>query len=309
MSSVPRDPGLPPPSASSPKGEDLATELEQHVRVLAEEIGERNVTRRPKALEAAARYLEERLADTGLEVTVQDFEVRGVPCRNLAVEVSGRAEDGAVVTAGAHYDSAEGTPGANDNATGTAALLVLARRLREARPEAGLRFVLFPNEEPPFFRTRHMGSRVYARACRERGEKIRAMVCLETLGCYTDRPGSQRYPPLLRRFYPDTGNFLALVTRLRDAPLLRRALSAFREGSPFPVEGAALPAFLPGIAWSDHWAFWKAGFPALMATDTAFYRYPHYHLPSDTADKVDFLRLARVTLGLTRVLEALAGKK
>jgi Zn-dependent M28 family amino/carboxypeptidase len=169
-----------------------------------------------------------------------------------------------------------------------------------------VRFVAFVNEEPPFYRSEQMGSRVYARRSRERRDHIVAMLSLETIGYYSDEPGSQLYPFPLRFFYPSTGNFLAFVANLGSRGLLREALASFRRNAQFPSEGVAAPAFIPGVDWSDHWSFWQESYPALMVTDTAPYRYPHYHTLQDTPDKLDYERLARVVMGLHGMLRDLA---
>ena len=274
--------------------------------VLAGEIGERNVFR-PEGLEAAAAYLEEELQAVGAVVESQTFRTLGEPCRNLEAEIRGRTRHDHVVVVGAHYDSVAGSPGANDNGSGVAALLALARTFSQRAPaNRTLRFVFFVNEEPPFFTTADMGSRIYARRCAERGEDVRAMLSLETIGYYDDAPGSQTYPvPPLQWIYPNRGTFIAFVANLRSAVLLRRVTRAFRKSTPIPARGAALPGFIPGVAWSDHWSFWQEGFPALMVTDTAPFRYPHYHSPHDTPDKLDYERMALVVRGLEGVIERL----
>jgi Zn-dependent M28 family amino/carboxypeptidase len=274
--------------------------------MLAGEIGDRN-TQRPAALARAADYIGRAVADAGYEVRRQCYEVDGVRCTNLEAELAGGGRSRGVFVLGAHYDSVAGCPGANDNATGVAAVLALARRLRGRAFDGTVRFVLFANEEPPYFRTPLMGSYVYARNCRRRGDEIAGMMSLETIGFYSDAPGSQRYPFPLGAFYPAAGDFIAFVGNLSSRGLVRRVVGAFRARCRFPSEGAALPGFVPGVRWSDHWAFWKHGYRALMATDTAPFRYPWYHTPEDTPDKVDYDRTARVTEGLARVVEDLAG--
>jgi hypothetical protein len=166
--------------------------------------------------------------------------------------------------------------------------------------------VAFVNEEPPFFPFGEMGSRVYARAARARGDDIRAMLSLETIGYYSDEPGSQRYPPFFRWFYPDRGNFIGFVANFSSRALMRNAVAAFRAASDFPVEHVATFGWIPGVDWSDHRSFWQQDYPAIMVTDTALYRYPYYHSAQDTPDKVDYERLARVTEGLRAVVRALA---
>jgi Zn-dependent M28 family amino/carboxypeptidase len=187
-----------------------------------------------------------------------------------------------------------------------AALLELARLFAARDTERTVRFVAFVNEEPPLFRTGDMGSRQYARAARAQNEDIRAMLSLETIGHYNDAPGSQHYPPLFSPFFPDRGNFIGMVSNIGSRALLRQAVSAFRAASDFPLEYVSTFGWVPGVDWSDHGSFWSEGYPAIMVTDTALYRYPYYHSAQDTPDKVDYARLARVTAALAAVVEALA---
>jgi hypothetical protein len=280
----------------------LETELRRDVEKLAREIGERNVTARPDELTAAAGFIEQTLSAAGYDPRRQSYDVSGKSCHNLEVELAGSAE---IVVIGAHYDSVIGAPGANDNGTGVAALLALARRLARHKPGRTLRFVAFANEEPPHFQTGDMGSVRYAGRCRERNEQVVAMLSLETLGYYSELEGSQVYPPPIGLFYPSTGDFIGFVSNVKSRTLLREVVADFRSHTQFPSEGAALPAIVPGVGWSDHWAFWQADYPALMITDTAPFRYPHYHTAADTPDKIDYERLARVVAGLERVIRHL----
>jgi Zn-dependent M28 family amino/carboxypeptidase len=236
----------------------------------------------------------------------QRFRVEAVEMRNIEVEVAGGSRASEIVLIGAHYDSVAGSPGANDNGSGVAAMLELARLLKTSAPGRTLRFVAFVNEEPPFFMGDAMGSRQYTRRSKERGENVVAMFSLETIGYYSDEPGSQRYPFPLGLFYPSTGNFIGFVSNLSSRPLLREALASFRRHARIPSEGVAAPAWIPGIDWSDHRSFWQEGWPALMVTDSALYRYPHYHTGQDTPDKVDYERLARVVTGLQGMVRDLA---
>jgi Zn-dependent M28 family amino/carboxypeptidase len=284
----------------------LVAPLRRDVEMLAGRIGERNLEH-PEALAAAARFLRESVEAAGYPVTRDTYAVGGRPSENVAAERPGRDRPGEIVIVGAHYDSVIGSPGANDNATGAAAMLALARAFASRAPSRTVRFVGFANEEPPRFQTEAMGSWVYARRRRAAGEEIVAMLSLETLGYYADAPGSQRYPPPVGLFYPSTGNFVGFVGNVASRHLVREAIAAFRAAARFPSEGGALPGVLPGIGWSDHWAFWQEGYPAIMVTDTAPFRYPYYHTREDTPDKVDFERLARVVAGLTRVVAHLAG--
>ena len=285
--------------------ESLATRLERHVRVLALDIGERH-TRRPHSLAAAARYIESAFAQAGCEARRQCYEVEGMVCMNLEVEHRGVDCADEIVLVGAHYDTVEGTPGADDNASGVAALIEIARLLRGRRLRRTVRCVAFVNEEAPFFYSRMMGSGVYANAARARGDDITVMLSLEMLGYYSGRPGSQRYPPFLRYFYPDRGNFIAFVSDLRSRSALARVHDAFRSQCAFPSARLASPAIVPGVSWSDQLSFWRAGYPAVMVTDTSFYRYPHYHLATDTPEKLDFQSMSQVTLGLAEAVTLLA---
>jgi Zn-dependent M28 family amino/carboxypeptidase len=292
---------LPPLTAEAAT---LRDGLRRHVAMLGTTIGERHVWR-PEALGQAADYVEQQLAGAGYEVGRQGFTARGEIVANVSAERRGdRADE--VVLVGAHYDTVRGSPGANDNGSGVAALLEIARLLRDARLPRTVRFVAFVNEESPFFMTRLMGSRVCARACRDAGEHVVAMLSLETIGCYLDRPRSQHYPGPFALAYPTVGNFIAFVGNLRSRALVRRCLAAFRRTTPFPSEGAALPAYIPGVFWSDHWAFWREGFRAVMVTDTAPFRYRAYHTARDTPDKLDYERMAMVVVGLAEVVRDLA---
>ena len=278
----------------------LRDRLKRHVTAVAS--AEHN-TRTPERLEAAARYIEAELYTLGYAVRAQAFDSGEGTVRNLEATIAGRRA--ASLVFGAHYDSVLGATGANDNGSGVAALLELGRLLRGWQPNHTVRLAFFVNEEPPWFQSKAMGSRVYADELLARGERVAAMFSLETIGYYSERPGSQHYPFPLGFFYPDRGDFLAFVANLASRPLLHRAVAAFRAEARFPSEGVAAPALIPGVDWSDQWSFWRHGVPALMLTDTAPYRYPHYHLPSDTPDKVDYDRLARVVAGLERMFGAL----
>ena len=285
----------------------LAAELKADIEALAGRIGPRNHIAYTQLLEAgdyiAARFREAGYANPQHETYVAG----GTTYTNLSVEILGASTPSQVVIIGGHYDSVLDCPGANDNASGTAAVLALARLFATSAPARTLRFAAFTNEEPPHFQSDAMGSRVCARNCRARGENVVAMLSLETIGFYSDTEGSQRYPPPFSLFYPSKGNFIGFVGNVGSIGLVRCAIRAFRKRTPFPSEGAALPAFVPGVAWSDQWSFWQEGYPAIMITDTALFRYPHYHLPTDTPDKIDYLRCARVVHGLREVVAELSG--
>lgn len=297
--------GLP---AMSVEERALASELRSDVNYLSVTIGERRAPL-PGTLERAQAYIQQQLrhvADPlGLAVDVESLQqTHGNPA-NLVMTIPGAVPQ-PIVVIGAHYDSAPGTPGANDNATGVAAALALVRRVAQHKSVSPIRFVFFANEEPPYFQTRAMGSLQHAARCRTRGDDIRVMLSLESMGFYSDEPSSQRYPFPLSLLYPDRGDFIAFVANWSSRAALRRVIHSFRKNTRFPSEGAALPEVLPGVGWSDHWGFWQHGYPALMVTDTAPFRDPHYHTGSDAIGNVDFERLARVVTGLEDVILALA---
>jgi Zn-dependent M28 family amino/carboxypeptidase len=285
--------------------EELAARLRGHVEMLASTIGERNVFL-PERLAAARDYIEATWRAQGYEIGAQEYQTHGVTCANLEVSRTGTSRPGEILLLGAHYDSVRDCPGANDNGSGVAALLELARHFAALTPALTVRLVAFVNEEPPFFMTRRQGSAVYAKAARARGDDIRLMVSLETLGYYSDAPGSQRYPPLFRFFYPDRGNFLGLVSDLRSRRVMRQVAKVFRDRSDFPLQHSAALRWIPGIAWSDHLPFWRQGYRALMATDTAFYRYRYYHTAQDTPDKLAYPAFGQATEALGRCFAALA---
>lgn len=290
--------GAPPPL--SPDDLSLRNETVLHVRKLAGEIGERNVEHYPE-LVAAADYISDSFAQAGLTPRRIGYDVRGKLCENIEVEIAGDERE--IFVVGAHYDSVFGSPGANDNSSGVAALLALARRFSGKAGLKTLRFVAFANEEPGNFQTEQMGSWVYAKRCKENRDQIVGMMSLETIGYFSATPASQKYPlPGLGMIYPTRGNFIAFVGNVSSGALVRQAIGSFRRHAALPSEGAALPASVPGVGWSDHWSFWQHGYRALMVTDTAPFRYPHYHARSDTPDKLDYDSVARLVNGLEKVI-------
>ncbi|HTL28140.1 MAG TPA: M28 family peptidase [Tepidisphaeraceae bacterium] len=284
---------------------NLRDRLRGHVEMLANEIGPRHV-HQAHALEQAARYIETQFGAAGLQPAAQTYTASAIPVRNIEVEIRGTDRPDEILILGAHYDSVPDCPAANDNASGIAGTLELARLFASKKPTRTMRFVAWVNEEPPFFQTDLMGSRVYSRRCRERNENIIAMITLETIGCFLDAPGSQTYPvPGLRLMLPTVGNFIAVVGNLGSRKLVRTCVDVLKRETNLPIEGQALPSMIPGIGWSDHWSFWQEGYAAVMFTDTAPFRYVHYHQPTDTPDKIDFDRMTQVVLGAEKVLQHL----
>ncbi|PYO94075.1 MAG: aminopeptidase [Gemmatimonadetes bacterium] len=289
----------------TPNQAQLRDELKRHVTALAHDIGVRsdheyaNVGR-------AAQYIERTLSALGYQVSLQEFSAYDRTYRNIEATLRGTNRPQDVVILGAHYDTAKEAPGADDNASGVAGVLALARIFAAERQARSVRFVLFPNEEPPSFPTANMGSRHYASAARDRNDQIVAMLSIESIGYFDTDKGTQRYPFPLNLAYPDVGDFIGFVSNLSSRSLLHRAIGAFREHATLPTQGAAAPSWVPGVWWSDHWSFWRVGYPAIMITDTAPYRNPFYHTPQDTPDKLDYDRMARVVHGLTHVVRAIA---
>jgi hypothetical protein len=295
----------------SPDEVVLREELRANVQKLSGEIGERNMWHYTQ-LTAAADFIEDSFSRAGLHLHRDSYEIRGQACHNLEAEILGAQGAAAsrpppsIIVIGAHYDSVFGSPGANDNGSGVAAMLALARRFAGKTTQHALRFVAFVNEEPPYFLGGDMGSFVYASRCKARSDRISAMISLETIGYFSDVPHSQTYPsPGLGLFYPKVGNFIGFVSNVQSQALLRRVIALFREHAKIPSEGASLPAFIPGVSWSDQWSFWQHGYPAIMVTDTAPFRYPYYHSSNDTPDKLDYDRFTLVVSGMEKVIEDL----
>ena len=230
---------------------------------------------------------------------------------NIVAEIPGTRRADEVVILGAHYDTVSTTPGADDNASAVAVLIEAARLLRDAKPKRTVRFVGFACEEPPHFHTGDMGSQAYARDCRLRNEKVIGMLCLEMVGYYSTKPGSQKLPPGIPRWlhwaFPKRGDFLAAVGNMRSKRLAWSFRRGFKRAVRFPLFSICLPESISEIRLSDNSSFWDQGYPALMLTDTSFLRNPNYHLESDTPDTLDYERMARVTLGVAGAVRQIAG--
>jgi Zn-dependent M28 family amino/carboxypeptidase len=295
---------------------EMCVRLRSDVEMLAEVIGERN-TSRPGGLEAAAKFIEDRLAKLQYEVKRQEYRVGSHVVRNIEVEIPGDNRADEILILGAHYDSID-CPAANDNASGVAGVLEAARAWSPV-DGAGTRFnrtvrlVFFVNEEPPFYKGELMGSVRYARRCRAKGEKVR-LINLETIGCYYGDQGSQRYPQMnngiLRmglKMMPKRGNFVVFTGDLKSWRLALGVCRQFKRKTGFPAVWFAAPKSVEGPGMSDNWSFWQEGYRAIMVTDTAFLRYPYYHTPLDLPDKMNFACMTRVVGGVIGAVEALAG--
>ena len=277
--------------------------LEAHVRMLSDTLVPRDATH-PQRLDRVAAYVREELVRAHAAVSDQPFQVDGISYRNVVARYGPDAQECVVV--GAHYDAAGPYPGADDNASGVAALLELASALGKTSVPTTVELVAHTLEEAPFFGTAQMGSAVHAQVLRERGVKVRAMFSLEMIGYFTDREDTQKFPlPWLSWWYPSTGNFIAVVGKFGHGGLARRVERAMAQASPLPVFSLTAPRSLPGVGLSDHANYWEVGYPAVMITDTAFYRNPHYHTRSDTAETLDYRRMALVVEGVYAAVKAM----
>ncbi len=274
--------------------------LEKHVRVLSTDFAERSFDNTAR-LEGAAKYIETELTLMGLKVVPQTFATDGRSFRNLVVQLGPDTPD--VVVIGAHYDVAGKQPGADDNASGVAGLIELARLLKDAKLQRRVELVAYANEEPPYFRTQWMGSAVHAQALKASGKRALLMLSLECIGYFSDAPNSQSHPvSLLNAVYPTVGNFIALVGYYQDGDVSRRVKTAMMQGSDLPVHSINAPGFVVGIDFSDHLNYANEGFVGMMVTDTAFYRNKAYHTPQDTADRLDYKRMGKVVDGVHRAV-------
>jgi len=298
-------------SRSIPEGDeqDLAKRLYTHVDRLAGLIGPRHLGK-PSTMDVSATYIERALTGFGCSVDRQTYDVEDDEVANLVVERPGTRRADEIVILGAHYDTVPTTPGADDNASAVAMLIEVARILQPFVFQRTLRFVAFPCEEPPYFYTDSMGSEVYARQCRVRGERVIGMVCLEMVGYYCTEPRSQQIPLGIPRFlhwaFPGRGDFLAAVGNFRSWRLGWTFRRGFKRAIRFPLYSIVLPETIHEIRMSDNSSFWDQDYPALMVTDTSFLRNPHYHRTTDTPGTLDYARMAQATIGVAGGVSRLA---
>ncbi len=286
-----------------------AEELRRDVTELATDIGPRGYFAKDKYA-LAEGFLFSALRNAGYDVHKEPVVCcDGSIAHNLIAEIKGTHTPHSIIVAGAHYDSVENCPAANDNASGVAGVLALARMFSGKRCKKTVRFVLFANEEPPHFNMNAMGSQHHARACRKRKENISGMFCLETIGCYSNAPGSQQWPhPMLATMLGNVGDFIAFVGPTACKPFLEKCKRAFAASNSFTVLAAAAPASIDQLNWSDHRGFCDEGYEGFMITDTAPLRYKHYHKASDTPEKLDYITMARVVCGVGTMLESVSNE-
>lgn len=302
-------------AASSDRGSSVLSTDQQRltrerlratVEKLSCECGERNL-RNWSGLTKTADFIRKNLSSLGYTIEDHEFQCDGVAMENIVAELgSATYSDEGIIVIGAHYDTIYGSPGADDNASGVAVMLELARLSADLKPRRRVRFIAFANEEHLEGGKEEMGSYKYAALCSDRSEDIVAMLSLEMLGVYSDEDGSQKYPEPFNKFYPSKGNFIGFVGNVASGPLVRRALKVFRRKAKIGSQGVAAPDFIRHAGRSDHWGFWEFGYPALMVTDTADFRSSHYHTAGDTIDKVDFEKMTLATYGLLDVIADLS---
>lgn len=279
--------------------------LESHVRELAETFVPRDEAH-PENLDRAAAYIRGEFAKAGGRTVEQPYDLGRKTYRNVIAFFGPETDERIVV--GAHYDSvAANVPGADDNASGVAVLIELARLLVETPPPMRIELVAYTLEEGQHFRTERMGSAVHAASLKQSHVPVRAMFSLEMLGYFSDAADSQDYPhPIMKLFYPSRGNYIAVVGKLDQSRVVRKVKQAMRGASMLPVYSINAPRFVRGIDFSDHRNYWDAGYDAVMITDTAFYRNPHYHTARDTPETLDYARMAMTVQGVHAAVMALA---
>ena len=279
--------------------------LYYHIHHLSDTIGARSIFQ-PEKLQQTEKYIISFLENLDFDPVRQPYTYKGEEVANIIVTIPGKKYADEVIIIGAHYDTVANTPGADDNGSGVALLLELCRALRTYQPARTLKFIFFTLEEPPAFRTVNMGSMVYARNARKEQEKIKGMICLEMVGFYDETRGTQTYPlPFMNLIYPRTGNFIGLVSNFKSKPLLQQVKKSLTESCDLPVESLTTVNWVPGVDLSDHSSFWKMGFPAIMITDTSFYRNPHYHRPTDTVITLNFTNMTKLLSGLMQAAKDL----
>ena len=284
---------------------DCTNNLKRHVKYITDEIGERNV-RKSLALHRAAHYIQQQLTMMGYEVEHQAFNTKGVKCENLQATKTGKDHPDDIILICAHYDTSKDCPGANDNASGIAAMLEVARYFTHINPDRSIRFVALANEKPPYTGTEKSGSWIYAHQASQRRDKIRTAIILESLGYYNNANSSQLYPPFMGIFHPRQGNFLAMASNLGSMGAMRKFAKYFKKHSNFRFETMVAQNFLPWVKWNNSNPFWVSGYNAFILSDTTEYRYPFYNSGRDTPEKIDYQCLTFVTQGLMRAVEELA---
>lgn len=282
----------------------LPDALKEHVKMLSQTNPPRGNS--ADNLDISAAYIKrqfERYQGKFGKVNEYTYQLQDQTYRNVSLLYGDGVRERIVI--GAHYDSYQGLSGADDNASGVAALLELAKLLADRENNYDIELVAYTLEEPPHFGSANMGSMHHASALSKNDISVVLMLSLEMLGYYSEEPGSQSYPmPGMSLIYPNKGNYIALVSNLASMMKLRSVKLVMQSAMDFPVYSLTAPSFVPGVDFSDHMPFWDQGFPAIMVTDTAFYRNLSYHTESDTLEKLDFKKMAQVVDGVFQVVSA-----
>jgi Zn-dependent M28 family amino/carboxypeptidase len=270
--------------------------LQTHVEKLSNEFYPRNYLNNTN-LNKSADYIRTEFEKTKGIISEQNYRVNENTYRNISVIFGKESKDRIVV--GAHYDSAYQTHGADDNASGVAGLIELAKLLDKTDLPMQVELVAYTLEEPPFFATEKMGSYIHAKSLKENDVNVRLMISLEMIGYFSDEPNSQQFPvSFLKLIYPSEGNFISIVGNFSNVFTVRNFKSAMQSSNDLPVYSSNVPSFINGVDFSDHRNYWNLGFDAIMITDTAFYRNFNYHSTEDTAEKLDYVRMAKVVEGV-----------
>ena len=290
------------------KENPVVTRLVNDVEHLAGKIVTRNLRSKQKYKETL-EFIRKRWEHLGYKVKSESVPTpvnKHGTGSNLYIEIKGSKKDAKWFIVGAHFDTAHGTPGADDNASGVAGLLELSRRLAKTKPENHIRLIAFTNEEPPYFHKADMGSLVHAKNAKARNEKIIGMISLECIGYFSDAPNSQKIPEILEGKFPAIGNYIAFIGNVGSTQFINQSKAALTDKPPIPVEVLAGFELLNVVGFSDHWSFWKIKVPAFMVTDTAMFRNPHYHKSSDTPDTLDYPRMAKVVDAVEMIIKKFA---
>ena len=291
--------------------QETSDQLKAHLKALTVTIGERSV-RFPENLNKTVEYIHSFYKEIGLQAWSEPYDYQGFEVANVVTEISSGPNPARRYLLGAHYDSVAGTVGADDNASAVAVQLETARYLKELfgreKLDLNVKLVSFALEEPPAYRTRFMGSRVYAKKAHREKEKIDGMICLEMVGYACYEPGCQNYPFPLGFFgYPKAGNFIGIVGNFKSGGFSKALITEFQKNIELPVVKLTVPFngwILPSVRLSDHASFWDQGYKAVMITDSAFFRNPHYHTPADTMEKLDYRFMAELVESLLLFFES-----
>ncbi len=274
--------------------------LEKHVRFLSELNPPRSFDH-PESTAAAEKYIVSEFESMGYKIELQEVPLPNYSYNNIIVRYGEASSEKPLVVIGAHYDVCSHLPGADDNASGVAGLLELARMFQLLKPELSfpVEFVAYALEEPPYFASDDMGSAIHAAHLKESNKNVRLMISIEMIGYYPETAFSQYFPiPVLYALYPNRGDFIAAVARPEERKEIQRLKQAFAAYSETEIYSINAPAFIPGIDFSDHRNYWKYNWPAIMITDTAFFRNLEYHTKGDIADRLNYLKMKEVVEGI-----------